>query len=351
MHRSFAIAMFAIVFYPSTGSAQTWTGRVSDIRTGAVLASARVCAGIQGRVDLNCSSSIADGTFEVSYPKPMALGSDNLYYLYVERPLGTPYYHQKRARAEAGAADVQLVPTTVYIRGRVVSAATGQPLSGIDVALLQPGRIDHTVKSDAAGEFSFKAVSAFQNPILQFNTYGVPEADLPATHDAELVNAVWGVRAPYGAGGDLYAKIEPTTTTDRRFAPELPLVSSAVPETFTWVELRLPPIGTTINDVGAFIDAQIGRPAPKLDAGVPDASQPVKLDAPVGTVDARYDSAPVGPGDASVGMIPPASEQKSSGGCSVTAPGGSQRATWGFLPLLLAFLTLRTFSPRRDRRE
>jgi hypothetical protein len=363
VHRSLTIFLLAIIFYPSTGEAQTWTGKVSDIRTGAVLANARVCAGIKGRVDLSCNSSTGVGTFEVNYPKPMALGSDNLYYLYVERPLNTPYFHQKRARAEAGAADVQLIPTTVYIRGRVVSAETGQALSGVGVALLQPGRIDHTVTSDAAGEFAFKAVKAFQNPILQFNTYGVPEADLPAENDGELVYAVWGLRAPYGAGGDLYAKIEPVTTSDRRFVPELPMISSAVPESYTWVELRLPPIGTTISNVGAYIDAQIGRPAPKLDAGVQDAEQPVNLDATLVTVDATlitvdatlgttgYDSTPVGPSDASVSPIPPAtSEKASSGGCSVMNPGRSQRVIWGLLPFL-ALLTLRTFSAGRNRRR
>jgi hypothetical protein len=386
--------VFAVVFfYCLPLSAQTWSGTVSDIRTGTMLANARVCAGIKGRVDLTCGSSAANGTFSVTYPSPMSLGSDDLYYLYVERPLDTPYFHQVRARAMAGAATVQLVPTTAYIRGRVVSAVDGQPLAGIDVALTQPGRIDQTVTSDSLGEFTFKPVTAFTNSFGQFNTFGVPDEDLPPKNDGALVYAAWGVRAPYGAGSDRYATVQPTVTSDRRFVPTLPLVSSAVPESFTWVELRLPPVGTEIADVGPYLETQIGRPAPKLDAGAPDARLPTPTDASIAVspdaptsmrldasiplsadapasirLDASIPLSADAPAsirlDAGLPMQPDArlpvgdnpvdaggTGKKSSSGCSVVGLAGNGRTRWGAMPFVLALLLWGALAPRRTTRN
>ncbi|MFH1571576.1 MAG: carboxypeptidase-like regulatory domain-containing protein [Gemmatimonadota bacterium] len=240
--------------------AGTWAGSVRDIRTEAPLAGARVCAGILGRVDLACTDAGTDGTFQVSYAEGALPGADGLFYLYVDAPAGTPYYNQARARQVPGEATCQLVPTTAYIRGRVVGAADGAPLAGIDVALVQPGRIDQSTTSDGAGEFVFSPVGAYENLRAQYNTYGVPAAELPPASDGDLVSAAWGITAPYGAGSDRFATVAFTPTPDGRLAPELPLLSSATAELFTWVELRLPAAGTAVDDPTPYIRAQIGRP-------------------------------------------------------------------------------------------
>ena len=59
------LLLFAALLSASTVHAQTWSGTVADIRSGTMLASSHVCAGILGRVDLACTDSGSDGRWEV----------------------------------------------------------------------------------------------------------------------------------------------------------------------------------------------------------------------------------------------------------------------------------------------
>ncbi|MCC6747935.1 MAG: hypothetical protein IT371_09775 [Deltaproteobacteria bacterium] len=151
------------------------------------------------------------------------------------------------------------------------------------------------------------ALAAFENRPAQFNTFGVPKEDLPPKNDGELVNATWGVQAPYGQGSNLYALVEPKKAANDRLVPELVLVSSASPEAYTWVELRLPPVGTKVDDPSKYISSQLGPPSAKPDAGSttgPDSGGAVSPDAgAAATVDASS----------------PAPGSGGSGGCSVPA--------------------------------
>lgn len=261
MHpRPFLAASFVLTWSLSA-SAQTWSGTVRDIRSLEPVGAARVCAGILGRVDLACTSSAADGTFSVSYPEgTTTLGSDGLYHLFVESPVAGLYYHQRRARVAPGVADCRLVPRTAYVRGRVVNADTGELIPGMGVALIVPGATRDSTLTDDLGEFALGPFEAFENAANQFNTYGVEPEDLPPEHDGELVYRPWGLSAPYHAGG--YALVEPTRTADDRLDPELPLLSSSDPEVYTWVEIRLPPVGTVIDDVNEYMISQLGEPEP-----------------------------------------------------------------------------------------
>jgi len=262
MHLRPFLAASLVLSWSLSASAQTWSGTVRDIRSLEPVGEARVCAGILGRVDLACTTSDDAGAFSVSYPEDWGgvLGADGLYHLFVESPVAGLYYHQRRARVAPGEADCRLVPRTVYLRGRVVNADTGELLPGIGVALVRPGAIQTSIDTDELGQFAFGPVEAFLNAANQFNTYGVEPEDLPPEHDGELVYRPWGVRAPYAGGGELYALVEPTRTADDRLEPELSLLSSTDPEVFTWVELRLPPVGTVIDDVNDYMSSQIGEP-------------------------------------------------------------------------------------------
>lgn len=263
MHLRPVLAASFVLSWSLSASAQTWSGTVRDIRSLDPVADARVCAGVLGRVDLACTASDADGAFSVSYPDNISgtLGADGLYHLYVESPVSGLYYHQRRARETPGVADCRLVPRTVYIRGRVVNADTGEIIPGVGVALIRPGAVQSSVETNALGEFAFGPLEAFLNAANQFNTYGVEPEDLPPAHDEdELVYRPWGLRSPYSSGSDLYAQVRPTQTDDARLEPELPLLSSTDPEVYTWMELRLPPIGTVVDDVSTYMNSQIGQP-------------------------------------------------------------------------------------------
>ncbi len=262
MHLRPFLTASLVLSWSLSASAQTWSGTVRDIRSLDPVGDARVCAGIQGRVDLACTTSDAAGAFSVSYPEDWGgvLGTDGLYHLFVESPVAGLYYHQRRARVAPGEADCRLVPRTVYLRGRVVNADTGELIPGMGVALVRPGAVQSSVETNALGEFAFGPVEAFLNTASQFNTYGVEPEDLPPEHDGELVYRPWGLRSPYSGGGDLYALVEPTRTADDRLEPELSLLSSTDPEVYTWVELRLPPVGTVIDDVNDYMSSQIGEP-------------------------------------------------------------------------------------------
>ncbi|HOU93393.1 MAG TPA: hypothetical protein PLU22_20215, partial [Polyangiaceae bacterium] len=260
MHLTRFLVSASVLTWSFSASAQTWSGTVRDIRSLEPVGEARVCAGILGRVDLACTSSAADGAFSVSYPEDWTgtLGDDGLYHLFVESPVAGLYYHQRRARVAPGVADCRLVPRTAYVRGRVVNADTGEIIPGMGVALIVPGATRDSTVTDDLGEFALGPFEAFENAASQFNTYGVEPEDLPPEHDGELVYRPWGLSAPYHAGG--YALVEPTRTEDDRLDPELPLLSSSDPELYTWVEIRLPPVGTVIDDVNEYMSSQIGEP-------------------------------------------------------------------------------------------
>ncbi len=249
-----------VLSWSLSASAQTWSGTVRDIRSLEPVGEARVCAGILGRVDLACTTSDAAGAFSVSYPEEWTgtLGDDGLYHLFVESPVAGLYYHQRRARVAPGEADCRLVPRTAYLRGRVVNADTGELIPGMGVALFVPGAVRDSTLTDDLGEFALGPFEAFENAANQFNTYGVEPEDLPPEHDGELVYRPWGVSAPYHAGG--YALVEPARTEDNRLDPVLSLLSSSDPEVYTWVEIRLPPVGTVIDNVNDYMSSQIGEP-------------------------------------------------------------------------------------------
>lgn len=301
----------SILTWSLSASAQTWSGTVRDIRSLAPVAEARVCAGIQGRVDLACTSSDADGAFSVSYPEEWTgtLGDDGLYHLFVESPVAGLYYHQRRARVAPGVADCRLVPRTAYVRGRVVNADTGELIPGMGVALIVPGATRDSTVTDDLGEFALGPFEAFENAASQFNTYGVEPEDLPPEHDGELVYRPWGLSAPYHAGG--YALVEPTRTADDRLDPELPLLSSSDPEVFTWVEIRLPPAGTVIDDVNEYMSSQIGEPEATGGTGGTGGTVPQGGVGNEGGVGRQGGASPVGgaggagaaPGDGGTGEV------------------------------------------------
>lgn len=247
--------LFLILICCGTANAgPTWYGKVVDYRTETPIADASVCAGIRGRVDLSCTTSASDGSFTVSYPDG---ASYDYYYLYVDSPSGNQYYNQMRRRLSPGDVTAKLVPNLVHIKGKIISAETGQALSGVGVALFFPGRIWESVESDSGGLFSFEPVTAYTNSRRQYNTYGVPEEDLPPDPDGNLIYYPWGVQAPYGTGSNDYAKVSPQSTDDDKLDPALSLTSSISDAIYTWVELRLPDADTMVDDNGQYITSRV----------------------------------------------------------------------------------------------
>ncbi len=261
-YRSSLFLVLAVGLWPLSASAQTWSGVVRDIRNLEPLANSRICAGINGRVDLACTDTDAAGAFSVSYPENSPTGTDGLWYLFVNPPAGADYYNQVRARAVAGEAECLLIPRQVHIRTRVTDANTGVPIEDMGVCLIRVGAVEQTLRTDANGMVIFEPMGAFMNAGLQYNTYGVPPEDLPPDSDDPLVYIAWQVTAPCYSDSLGYAQIAPTETTEGRWDPELELLSSLDPEVYTFVELRLPPEGTTIDDPADYIDSQIGPPDP-----------------------------------------------------------------------------------------
>lgn len=226
----------------------SWYGIVVDQTTQAPLAGARVCAGAQGRVDLACADSRADGTFSVSYDPQTQLWSPP--YLFVFGP-GDGYYASVRMRPGAGEVRVELVPHVFFVRGVVLDAETGQPLAGATVRQMRPGAIDASITTGPDGSFAFGPLSAFTNPVQQANTYGVPENELPTDkNDGPLIDYPWGFEA--SAPG--YVTISPVRQGDvlEPHLPRTPSVSDAIHTTLT---IRLPREGAAVPDPGGYIEA------------------------------------------------------------------------------------------------
>lgn len=231
-----------LVFVASATSAWaeiTWFGTVVDIRTQAPIAGARVCAGAEGRVDIVCTDSGADGGFSVSYPKDIELWSPP--YLFIE-PTDNNYFNQVRMREGAGQVLAEIVPWVFFIRGVVLDAETGLPVANASVELCRPGAIDETVYTDSAGEFAFGPVRAYTASRKQFNTFGVPADELPPDHDEALVGYPWGVIVQAQGYARVGSKAE-----GEDMVPFMPRISSASDDIYTRVEIRLPKAGQPVD--------------------------------------------------------------------------------------------------------
>ncbi len=230
-----AVVVVAVLLQAGPAVAASWSGLVSDGWSSKGLVGARVCAGVPGRTDVACTKTGPDARYVVSYPPKFTAP---VYMLYVDPPAGAPYFSQARQRSSPGEAHPPLVGLHCFLKGVVVSAETGQIIVGAEVSLLRPGAVVKTVTTDSGGYFAFGPVPAFDNPRLQYNTYGVPDNELPKINDRPLKDPQYGIRASAKGYGTV------ATTYNGNIAnPHLRVQATATPISWTPITIRLPKPG------------------------------------------------------------------------------------------------------------
>ena len=137
--------------------AESWSGKVVDIRSGQPLANVRLYGGARGRVDLTPPMTTGgDGQFVVAYDAPLNLEFWLFYLLTSDYLTPGVYFQSLRVNySHAGAVAVRKVPVNGYIRGVVKDKATGQALPNVPGHLGVPGAYWQTVQTDTRGPYEF----------------------------------------------------------------------------------------------------------------------------------------------------------------------------------------------------
>lgn len=196
----FLVVGFVVVLWSVSVQARTWSGTVVDARTGRPVTDAKVQAGLHSRVDpFKGYQAItgADGRFRMTWDEESwknQKASTLNHYLRVIPPATwrpghpTGYWQVTVIRsAPTEGVTVRVIPRNVFVKGRVLAAEDGSPLTDawVRLGIRKPG--DTTarygakwgVRTDKDGAFSIPAPTA--PPPVGFPT---DSAGWPATlHD------------------------------------------------------------------------------------------------------------------------------------------------------------------------
>lgn len=237
------------IFLSSNASAQTWTGTVTDIRTGETLSDITVCGGFKGRKDATpIVTTLSDGKFSVTYDVKL---DRDYFILYADSKDYLPY---KEYRRSVGLARVKLVPKIAHIKGKVVDAETGAPLAGVKIVVGLPGRYlvsgrdgYERVTTNAKGEYHLM-LPAFERTSVSvvMGSQDIPEPDKSSALSRQyvVIKDYW-VEANYSPETDV-AKQYITLSTRQRdnngesVQKHIPLLSSIQSDIYTEVNFKLP---------------------------------------------------------------------------------------------------------------
>jgi hypothetical protein len=247
---------------------KTWSGTVFDIRTGLPLEGITFKAGVAGRVDAfpkYLQITKQDGKFSITWDNESwkVWNGDNVnHYLRVnanengrEKNLGGYWDVTVIRRQPTQELSIYLIPSTVFIQGKVVSAETNGPLSDVRVSLVRPGAVDKSVETDQQGFFKFPiAFRAFKDYSYK-GLYDVSPSSLTEDQPrlpGEYMSYTLAIQGTYA---DISAPV-----VDGRFSPSLPLLSSYTDAIHTFVTIRavkngqpLPPNGVRAEIRGKIL--------------------------------------------------------------------------------------------------
>jgi hypothetical protein len=252
----FAFVLVASLFISSIASAQTWTGIVTDIRTGDPLSDIAILGGLKGRKDASPRFiTKTDGKFSVTYDVHL---DRNYFILHADSKDYLPY---REYRKNTGFAKIKLVPKIAHIKGRIVDADTGKPLAGIKVVVGVPGRYlvsgrdgYERVTTNSNGEYHV-TVPAFERSgvSIVMGSQGIPEPDKSSalSKQYEPITNYW-VEVNYSPESDFAKKYIKMSTRQRDSNNEykqknIPLTSSIKSDLYTEVNFKLPAKSSNIK--------------------------------------------------------------------------------------------------------
>ena len=158
-----ALSSVLLVLLAFEAHAGDWAGRVVDARTGEPIAGLELYGGARGRVDATEKAlTAADGTFRCTYPPSWhqsILKDGTGFYLRTTFSQKQFPYLKQAWISPAPRTDVamRLVPLNVWIKGRVVDDATGQPIADAEVSVMVQHRPDYDPLS--AATLSYQTLS------------------------------------------------------------------------------------------------------------------------------------------------------------------------------------------------
>ena len=245
---------------------RTWSGTIYDIRTGQPMPGVEVKAGVKGRVDpFKNYRAVTDaqGRFSISWDEESwtVWGGDNInHYLRINSWQGFPdnhsYFPLTLIRRQPTLDNtIYLTPRGAFIKGRLLSSETGNPLSSTNVQLLVPGAVKETVKTDLQGYFTFKPVIAYHRPPSEIFEVFPEKLSDEQPRDP-------GKHQSYCLSVNVYEfeNIEPERKGDE-WAESLPLQSSYTDAIHTYVTLRVAKKGNPrpTNPVNSSIRDKDGK--------------------------------------------------------------------------------------------
>ena len=225
---------------------RTWSGTVYDIRTGLPLEGITFKAGILGRVDAfskYLQITKQDGKFSITWDNEAwkVWDGDKInHYLRIyanengrENNLGGYWDLTVVRRQPTQGLSLYLIPSTVFIKGKVVSAETGSPLPEVTVKLVRPGAVVKSVDTDSQGNFNFPTAYGGFKEYSYKGLYDVSPSTL-ADHQPRAPGEYMSYTL---ALQGMFADIVPPIV-DGNFSPSLPLLSSYTDAIHTFVTIR-----------------------------------------------------------------------------------------------------------------
>jgi len=263
------VFVFSLIGIPNlqASDSRTWSGTIYDIRTGKPLAGVEVKAGIGGRVDpFSAYKAYTDakGKFSITWDeeswKNWKASTIN-HYLRINtwgsHPDNHSYFPLTLIRRQPTNITAYLTPRGAYIKGKLYSAETGNPLPDTKVQILAPGRVEQSTYTDKSGNFVFKPVIAYSYPVPNelFDVYppdlSNEQPRVPTKNQSYCL--ILEDRS--------YTSIESVRKGDE-FVTSLPLQSSYTDAIHTYVTLRVSKAGTPLppNAVTPEIVGQANEP-------------------------------------------------------------------------------------------
>lgn len=245
-----SICLFFSVSYVmkvQSASSGTWSGTIYDIRTGKPLVGVEVKAGVRGRTDpfpAYKAYTNSKGQFSITWDEEswkVWKASTINHYLRINtwgsHPDNHSYFPLTLIRRQPTNISAYLTPRGAYIKGKLYSAETGNPLPETKVQILAPGRVVQSVFTDKSGNFAFKPVIAYSFPIPS-ELYDVDPANLSDEQPRVPTKNQSYCLTLDGS----FANIQPERKGDE-FVTPLPLQSSYTDAIHTYVTLRVPKAG------------------------------------------------------------------------------------------------------------
>jgi len=245
----FTFVFVVSIFISSIATSQTWTGVVTDIRTGKAVSDITVCGGLKGRKDATPKVKTKDdGKFSVTYDVDL----DKSYFvLYADSKDYLPY---REYRTKTGFANIKLIPKVAHIKGKVVDVETGKPLAGIKIVAGVPGRYlvsgkdgYERVTTNSKGEYHITIPAYKRSGVnIIMGSEDVPESvkSSALSKQYEPINDYW-IEVNYGASTDFakqyvkYSTREKDSNNKYHQKP-IPLTSSITSDLHTIVNFKLP---------------------------------------------------------------------------------------------------------------